>query len=526
MPASSGTRNLSLQLAYLAVMFGAGCRQPVVQEPRPDISRSQPSSTDRPTPDPLPESPTEVAHAGEQPSYRPPAESSAHTPNAPKTPSPLTQTAGEDWLAQITGEGTELPGHLAIRSDGAVIVAGSFTREIDVGGRTLTAPHDHAFVVQYSPSGQPVWTQMLAGEGDTIVEQLQLLPEGGMMLAGRFYRSLSLGRCTATTANGPTTFVMRLDRDGTCQWVRTLERDDFAAKSPTKPSADPASEFSRGFWVEWIETQRIEDSRQSNYLSHFAQVDPDGNTTATFVLPTTGMLTTVSAHPRGMVISGFFDRVVNVVGKTLKPPTPHTKTPRVATAIGLLDTRQSIRWLHTFDDVLHRKTLVDSATGAIFVVGRFEGRAKLGNHTVHAKGKRDLVVSKFTKSGKVEWATVMGGHVDEGVVVELALDSRGHLWLASDYEQEITIGAHHLTAPKSNAYNVGEFLVELDHRGAPGTVIPLAGSISDFAFDRHDSVLMCGQAPDPFQLKSWQFDPVGDRDGFVAKLASPRSAKN
>ena len=73
-------------------------------------------------------------------------------------------------------------------ADGGVVVAGSFLRELFVGGQALHAPHPEgpsAFVVRLAPDGTPSWSRALSvapGDAALIVRSLAVAEDGEVLL--------------------------------------------------------------------------------------------------------------------------------------------------------------------------------------------------------------------------------------------------------------------------------------------------------------------------------------------------------
>lgn len=84
-------------------------------------------------------------------------------------------------------------GALLRDANGNTFVGGSFTAEITIAGRTLTAlGAEDGFVLKIDPSGDLVWATTLANAQGAAVRALAMDPEGALIVAGDFATELSV----------------------------------------------------------------------------------------------------------------------------------------------------------------------------------------------------------------------------------------------------------------------------------------------------------------------------------------------
>jgi len=138
-----------------------------------------------------------------------------------------------DWHHVVTGLGKEVVNSLAVDSNDRVVIAGSFTNTITIGGTTLSAPgtkHD-GFVAQLSAVGVPLWAvQVGAGVGTNTVRGVAIGDGDEVLITGELQGTASIagGQSIDTSINidsglaSPDAFVAKLSATGVLQWNRSM----------------------------------------------------------------------------------------------------------------------------------------------------------------------------------------------------------------------------------------------------------------------------------------------------------------
>jgi hypothetical protein len=124
------------------------------------------------------------------------------------------------WSQRFTGSGLVITA-VAGDASGYAVVAGYHSSTFDFGGGPLDADLYDIFVARYSPAGAHVWSQSF-GEPGTYQQAYDVGTDaaGGVYLTGHFDSSLDLGGGDLVSAGGWDMFVARLESDGSHAWSR------------------------------------------------------------------------------------------------------------------------------------------------------------------------------------------------------------------------------------------------------------------------------------------------------------------
>jgi len=123
------------------------------------------------------------------------------------------------WSSRRGGAEEEDVGDMVICSD-QLYVVGQFGGSWDPGSGTLmSAGMDDAFVARYALDGTQSWLQRLGGTGDDAATAVTCDGAGGVLVSGTFSGTVDLGGSSATTSGGTDVFVMNFAPDGTPVFV-------------------------------------------------------------------------------------------------------------------------------------------------------------------------------------------------------------------------------------------------------------------------------------------------------------------
>lgn len=145
---------------------------------------------------------------------------------------PLTSTGFADaFVAKYSPAGTHLwskhfgsgssgtANGAAIDNAGNVVLGGSFTKTIDLGGSLLTSAGDSdIFIAKYSPSGAHIFSKRFGGPQSDSVYGVKTDSNGNLVLAGVFDAATDLGNGPLTSNGDWDTFVAKYSPTGTYLW--------------------------------------------------------------------------------------------------------------------------------------------------------------------------------------------------------------------------------------------------------------------------------------------------------------------
>ncbi|HVZ38921.1 MAG TPA: hypothetical protein VHI13_06570 [Candidatus Kapabacteria bacterium] len=309
----------------------------------------------------------------------------------------------QQWAKRYGGTGDESVAAIAVDSAGGVVIAGSFSGSETIGGVLLaSAGGDDLFVARYDTAGEPVWGLRAGGSGKDAARGVASAGDGAVLVTGWFNDTMVVGgtRLIAPHDGGPDAFVARLGSDGSPEWA-----ERFGGPGRDSGTAIAADGAGNGY--------------------------------------VTGTFTSSSVQFGGVTITnhgaedGFVARL-DPTGATLWARAVGGDRNDRALAIGL-DRR-----------------------GASYVTGQFGGTMSGPEGGITSAGGADLFVAKLDASGSVAWLRRAGGiHADEGDGI--AVDSAGEAFVAATYDTSATFGDIVLQA-------AGESDVALARLGAPSTI--------------------------------------------------------
>jgi hypothetical protein len=134
------------------------------------------------------------------------------------------------WSVLIDREAESGELSLAVDFTGNVLVAGTFSGTLNVGGHSLSSPGATSpFVMKLSPDGAPLWSQRFETVGGSAeVKGLSTDAFGDVALAGGFTGTLRIGTGAHTLTRAEALYVVKLDGGtGARLWSRDLQHDDW-----------------------------------------------------------------------------------------------------------------------------------------------------------------------------------------------------------------------------------------------------------------------------------------------------------
>ena len=113
---------------------------------------------------------------------------------------------------------------VAIDGSGSVVILGSFTGSLELGGDILSPVNANGvdtFVARFDGQGNHDWSKSFGVSGEHLPTAIKVDSSGAAMIAGTFSESITFGASTLTSAGGNDIFFAKLrPSDGTTQWSK------------------------------------------------------------------------------------------------------------------------------------------------------------------------------------------------------------------------------------------------------------------------------------------------------------------
>ncbi|HET6348899.1 MAG TPA: FlgD immunoglobulin-like domain containing protein [Candidatus Krumholzibacteria bacterium] len=131
---------------------------------------------------------------------------------------PVNAAPVYDWGNRIGGQGVNNAYGVAVDGSGNVVVAGTFTGSMNLGGGTLTSAGSYdVFLAKYDANGAFQWSQRFGGTGLDGARAVAFDGAGNIVMTGYFGGSVSFGGAPLT-GGAHDIFVAKFDGSGAHQW--------------------------------------------------------------------------------------------------------------------------------------------------------------------------------------------------------------------------------------------------------------------------------------------------------------------
>lgn len=289
------------------------------------------------------------------------------------------------WAKGAGGAGMQGGSAIAVGPDGAIVVAGSFSGSIDLGGDLLSSfnasiPPSFAdgFIAKFLPDGTHVWSRAFGVENQDAAGDVAVDAAGNIVLLGGYTSAQTLdGFALPGGPNPDKLFVAKLDPDGKVLFARGFVNSGGSsgtyAQLDLAPNGDIAGYAPDG-------TPR--------YAVVFAGAAP----------PFDGMdRFRVAVDPKDdVVLAGQFREQFQLGAGTLASAGDYDLV------VAKLDPDGNPKWAERFGDAQMDRTFgiaIDPPTGDILVTGQFLGTLDFGFGPMVDDGYGDLFVARLPPTG-------------------------------------------------------------------------------------------------------------------------------
>ncbi len=431
------------------------------------------------------------------------------------------------WFDQVGSAGTDTAFAVVVDGDDNVLVIGSFSGTVSVGGVALTSAGDRdVFLAKLDvDNGATVWAVRMGATGTDLGGGVAVDGNGDVLVTGRFEGTVNLGGASLTSAGMSDIFVAKLSgTSGAHVWSQRF--GGTGSDYPNVLARDAAGDvLITGSWA-------------SPTISFGGSTFSNAGSSDIFVAKLTGA---AGAHvwSRGMggtgsdygraivadgdgnvVVAGTMSATVNLGGTNLTSAgSDDMFLAKYAAANGN----------HLFSQ-RYGSTGIDSIGGVaidgsdqIVVVGKFAGTVNFGGATsLTAVSGTDILLAKYSLAGAHVWSKSFGGTGSEDGN-DLAIDPSNNVTLVGSFCGTLNLGGTDLSSASAcAAYDVfvatfggagGEHLGSVRH-GGTGSEVGLG--VARAADGRIVSV---GQFSGFAEFGGEGYTSAGGTDGFIVALA-------
>ena len=309
---------------------------------------------------------------------------------------------------------------MVVDSSGNLITTGYYTGTVDFagGGGDINSIHSSLaylgtygkdiFVAKYDSAGRHLWSRSFGNDGNSEMGQAVTVDgSGNIYVAGKAVTGINVRSVNFGCANndyqgaGANSFVVKLNSQGQCQWVRYVS-DDY-------------DDMSTGVAVDGSGNVYMTGSFQST--ANFDGQDPLFGST-TFRRSATGSISGGASESDGYLVK------YNSSGAT--------------------------QWVRRFGGSSTDQgtsVSIDPADSGIVITGMFYGSAnfedsdganKLG---INGIGDRDGLLVKYSSSGQLLWTTAVGS-TGADTLSDGAVDNSGNVWVSGLLSGQLYVGKY------------------------------------------------------------------------------------
>lgn len=301
----------------------------------------------------------------------------------------VAQAPDFSWVK--TAGSTKLDYGNALTEDAAgnIYLTGEFNGTIDFGSSVVltSAGNVDFFLVKFDPQGKAIWGR---SGGGTLTDRgygVVIDKSGNIVVTGHYYATAKFENVSLTSMGNLDAFTAKYDTAGKLIWIR------------------------EGKSVSQVSTRAIaEDGSGNSYITGYF-----GSSTANTVKFDTLTLTSLGQRDIFLVK---YDSLGNV--------------------------KWGVNMGGNNSSEEGKDVAVDGA-GNIYVAGMFVDTAYFGSERVIGYGGSDIFVAKYSPDGKIVWVKSAGGPKDD-IGYGIACDHSGNIFLSGKFDSVAVIGNKNLTS--------------------------------------------------------------------------------
>jgi hypothetical protein len=339
---------------------------------------------------------------------------------------------------------------LAGLPDGGVVLVGRYYGEVDFGGGKLPSPNDNyqAYVAKYDGSGNHVFSKSSAID-------VAVFPDGAMLVTGTFNWAVDFGAGELSPI-GTDIFLLKLDPEGKTIWSRR-----YGGEGTQRPVAIAVTNDGGAVIVGsgWLDLGSGNPSSNQRY-AFVSRLDSNGEPKWVKLIESDSFVgvADVAVHrlTGDIAVGGFFQNQLVVSGlPNLVPEASQdgfvvlyddTGTPKWNRTVGGQGYSDSVSAI-----AMHPKE------STIYVTGQIEGRVNLGGGVLGDPEMYDTntFLLALTTDGAHLNSHLYGGESgDTGY--DVALDAESNVYVAGEYYSRLRFGAIELVSKGNSDAFVGK----------------------------------------------------------------------
>jgi len=132
------------------------------------------------------------------------------------------------WSQRLGGTDNESSFGVAVDGSGNILVAGSFSGAVNLGGSDLvSAGAGDVFIAKYNAGGAHQWSERFGGTGEDEANAVAVDVSGNVVVTGYFDGTTNLGGANLVSAGNKDIFLAKYDANGLHQWSQSFGGTDY-----------------------------------------------------------------------------------------------------------------------------------------------------------------------------------------------------------------------------------------------------------------------------------------------------------
>ena len=444
------------------------------------------------------------------------------------------------WNDRYGDESPQVPTSIALGPDNGIVIAGSFSGVLDLGGAPLISAGEYdIFLALFNAEGQHIWSRSFGDASNDKARDLAVSAEGDILLSGDFFQTIDFGGGPLISEGDKDAFLARFDLEGNHVWSQGFGDAQFQSASAVAFDTDGNailggnfrgsidlgggsldafdaqdifiacfdaggghlwSQSFAGFYDQWIMDLDTDGFGGFALAGSFAgsldwgdevQVAMDGQDAYQAHFDAAGLLLWSSVYGgagnqiaravvdlglEGTVLAGDFESSIDLAGEAL------ISAGGTDLFLARFDPGGQRLWSGSFGDEQDQGLEALSAGPAedISITGWAEGAPDFGGGPLPTAGSMDIFLARYNGEGGHLWSAVFGdGQEQRGQ--GLAIDALGDLVLGAWFMGSVDLGAGPLFSSGSADIVLAKFGAVTS--ATPPTIYPMRLSLHPNPFN-------------------------------------------
>jgi hypothetical protein len=368
----------------------------------------------------------------------------------------LDPSAGCVWSKRFDSTGGSAAASVAVDASDDILIAGSFSGSIDLGGTMLMGKGTNAFVTKLDPSGTPKWSESF-GNGTAVGTGVAADGTGNILVIGNFEGSIDLGG--ATLDGGGSVFIAKLDPNGVPMWGKSSGPTGVADASGVAVDASGSVLVTGVFGPSPIDFGCGMVTLTGDNNPFVVKLNPNGTCSwsKAFKGATSAYGTSVAVDPSAYVIvTGYFGGPGSIDFGGPAPVAVNGDTDMFVAKFAPDGGYQWGKGFGTIGATLGYAVAVDGE-GAIFAAGSLNGSADFGSVALTSEGGDNLMIASLDAAGNSRWARRFAGP-QSVPLVGIAVDPFFHVVVAGGFADFLDFGCGPLVSAGSENVFVADLV--------------------------------------------------------------------